>query len=124
MIMAMWTNFYYGVVALALVFQVILLFWGKPIRKQIKLQGNYSPLGIVCNTVTAATILVVFGGVFTSQSALFVFLLFTIFLGKWMGWRVLTRKIITVSLLAFVLINKFQLHINFYQQFYNLFTQW
>lgn len=56
----MWTNFYYGVVALALVFQVILLFWGKPIRKQIKLQGNYSPLGIVCNTVTAATILVVF----------------------------------------------------------------
>ena len=74
MIMAMWTNFYYGVVALALVFQVILLF--------------------------------------------------TIFLGKWMGWRVLTRKIITVSLLAFVLINKFQLHINFYQQFYNLFTQW
>ncbi|WP_120468728.1 hypothetical protein [uncultured Muribaculum sp.] len=122
--MAMWTNFYYGVVALALVFQVILLFWGKPIRKQIKLQGNYSPLGIVCNTVTAATILVVFGGVFTSQSALFVFLLFTIFLGKWMGWRVLTRKIITVSLLAFVLINKFQLHINFYQQFYNLFTQW
>lgn len=124
MIMAMWTNFYYGVVALALVFQVIFLFWGKPIRKQIKLQGNYSPLGIVCNTVTAATILVVFGGVFTSQSALFVFLLFTIFLGKWMGWRVLTRKIITVSLLAFVLINKFQLHINFYQQFYNLFTQW
>lgn len=124
MIMAMWTNFYYGVVALALVFQVILLFWGKPIRKQIKLQGNYSPLGIVCNTVTAATILVVFGGVFTSQSALFVFLLFTIFLGKWMGWRVLTRKIITVSLLAFVLINKFQLHINFYQPFYNLFTQW
>lgn len=124
MIMAMWTNFYYGVVALALVFQVIILFWGKPIRKQIKLQGNYSPLGIVCNTVTAATILVVFGGVFTSQSALFVFLLFTIFLGKWMGWRVLTRKIITVSLLAFVLINKFQLHINFYQQFYNLFTQW
>ena len=122
--MAMWTNIFYGVIALALVFQIILLFLGKKIRKQIKLQGNYSPLGIVCNTVTAATILVVFGGVFTSQSALFVFLLFTIFLGKWMGWRVLTRKIITVSLLAFVLINKFQLHINFYQQFYNLFTQW
>lgn len=117
----MLANIFYGMVALALVFQVILLFWGKRIGKQLKIQGNYSPLGIVCNTVTAATILVVFGGVFTSQSALFVFLLFTIFLGKWMGWRVLTRKIITVSLLAFVLINKYQLHINFYKQFLNLF---
>jgi len=124
MIMAMWTNIYYGVVALALVFQVILLFWGKPIRKQLKIQGNYSPLGIVCNTLTAATIVAVFGGVFSSQSAFFVFFLFTILLGKWMGWRLLTRKILIVSLLAFVLINKYQLHINFYQQFYNLFTQW
>jgi len=120
----MWTNIYYGVVALALVFQVILLFWGKPIRKQLKIQGNYSPLGIVCNTLTAATIVAVFGGVFSSQSAFFVFFLFTILLGKWMGWRLLTRKILIVSLLAFVLINKYQLHINFYQQFYNLFTQW
>lgn len=120
----MWTNIFYGVIALALVFQVILLFWGKPIRKQLKIQGNYSPLGIVCNTIVAATILVVFGGIFSSQSALFVFLLFIFLLGKWMGWRLLTRKILIVSLLAFVLINKYQLHINFYQQFYNLFTQW
>ena len=120
----MWTNIFYGVIALALVFQIILLFLGKKIRKQIKLQGNYSPLGIVCNTIVAATILVVFGGIFSSQSALFVFLLFIFLLGKWMGWRLLTRKILIVSLLAFVLINKYQLHINFYQQFYNLFTQW
>lgn len=122
--MAMWTNIFYGVIALALVFQIILLFLGKKIRKQIKLQGNYFPLGIVCNTLTAATIVAVFGGVFSSQSAFFVFFLFTIFLGKWMGWSVLTKRIITVMILALVLINKYQLHINLYQQIYNLFTQW
>lgn len=120
----MWTNIFYGVIALAMVFQLILLFWGKPIKRKVKIQGTYSPLGIVCNTLTAATIVVVFGGVFSSQSPLFVFFLFTVFLGKWMGWRVLTRKIIMVAILAFVLINKYQLHINFYQQFYNLLTQW
>lgn len=45
-------------------------------------------------------------------------------LGKWMGWSVLTKRIITVMILALVLINKYQLHINLYQQIYNLFTQW
>lgn len=124
MMAAMWTNCYYTTVALVLLFQIVLLFWGHKIRKQLKIQGNYSPLGIVCNTLAAATIVVVFGGIFSTQSALFLFFLFTVFLGKWMGWRVLTRKIITVGILAFVLINKFQLHINFYQQFYNLVTQW
>ena len=120
----MWTNIFYGVVALALVFQIIILFMGRKIRGHIKTQGNYSPLGIVFNTLTAATIVVVFGGVFSTQSALFLFLLFNIFLGKWMGWRALTKRIITIMVLAFVLINKYQLHINFYKQIYNLFTQW
>lgn len=117
----MLANIFYGMVALALVFQVILLFWGKRIGKQLKIQGNYSPLGIVCNTLTAATILVVFAGVFSSQSPLFILFLITIFWGKSMGWRVLTKRIITVMILAFVLINKYQLHINFYKQFLNLF---
>lgn len=120
----MWTNCFYGIVALALVFQIVLLFLGKKIHGKLKTQGNYSPLGIVCNTLTAATVVVVFGGVFSTQSALFIFLLFNIFLGKWMGWKAFTRRIITIIILAFVLINKYQLHINIYKQFYNLFTQW
>lgn len=120
----MWTNIFYGLVALALVFQTILLFWGQKIRKQMRIQGNYSPLGIVCNTLTAATIVVVFGGLFSSQSALFVFYLLVVLLGKNLQWSVITRGIITVGLLAFVLINKYQLHINFYKQIFNLLTQW
>ena len=120
----MWTNIFYGVVAPALVFQIVLLFLGEKIHGKLKTQGNYSLLGIVCNTLTAATVVVFFGGVFSTQSALFIFLLFNIFLGKWMGWRTLTKRIITIMVLAFVLINKYQLHINFYKQIYNLFTQW
>lgn len=44
--------------------------------------------------------------------------------GEMDGLESAYQKDYPVSLLAFVLINKFQLHINFYQQFYNLFTQW
>lgn len=124
MMKAMWTNIYYGTVALALLFQIILLFWGRKINQYLKIHGNYSPWGIVCNTIVAATILVVFGGVFSSQSAFFLFYLFIAFLGKWVEWSVLTRRILTVALLAFVLINKYSLHINLYQQLFNLLTQW
>lgn len=120
----MLANIFYGMVALALVFQVILLFWGDRIRKSIKIQGNFSTLGIVCNTLAIIAPMVILLGLFTSQSALFVVYILIVLICKGWDWSLITRGIMTITLLAFVLINKFQLHINFYQQIFNLFTQW
>nr|DAF67712.1 MAG TPA: hypothetical protein [Caudoviricetes sp.] len=119
----MCTFIFYTLVFVALIFQVLLLFSGNKIRGQIKLKGNSSPIGIIFNSLGALTILVVFGGVFTSQSPLFILFVFAALFGKFLGWRVITKRILFVLILAFVLLNKCQLHINFYQQLLNLFAQ-